>query len=101
MTFKKLFKKVAAVLVAGATVIAMAVPALAAGNVITDDGSDGIFKIVMAEEGKPTAGKEYKYNLGTIIDGMGVDLASISKVEAFFELESTNPDDVFFQIKMG
>ena len=32
MTFKKLFKKVAAVLVAGATVVAMAVPAFAAAS---------------------------------------------------------------------
>ena len=88
MTFKKLFKKVAAVLVAGATVVAMAVPAFAA---------DPLFTSTLAENGKPTApASDYTID---VAGKLGVKAEDITKVEASFT--STFTGDACFNGTVG
>lgn len=90
MTFKKLFKKVAAVLAAGATVVAMAVPALA---------DDALFTQTLTENGKPVdPSNGYDYTID-VAGKLGVKAEDITKVEASFT--STFTGDACFNGTIG
>ncbi|MGN0378896.1 MAG: hypothetical protein ACI4EU_04855 [Butyrivibrio sp.] len=89
MTFKKLFKKVAAVLVAGATVVAMAVPTFAAAEDVLftitvkaseDDGTHG-----GAKPTDPTNG--HVVELDPVSD-FGIDGSQVKEIKATFSNEA-------------